>query len=735
MEKIKVANGIYWLEIPGADMNILCGCPADAVKHLMKRGLILPKTKDGVTFESGPNAILLSDVSIQKGSFANLAEFPVLQMLYRQGMILPNHPNNTGTKPILIGTAYQIAAQSQYIYRGNFGLTELREITQAGIPQKIAKEMLRIKRCFAFNRILKTEDILDFCVVDKTPVEIRNGVTVRRKELNVYEFAYGGERVEVDLNLASNEEYEPTVQLDFHKIKREYFSVIHIGEGDGWDVNRPCMSSIITFQGKIYLIDTGPHILHSLTALGISVNEIEGIFHTHGHDDHFAGLTSLVRSDHLIKYYAPAMVRASVVKKLAALMSISEERFSKLFEIHTLQFNHWNNIDGLEVKPVYSPHPVEDAFLIFRTYWEGGYKTYAHLSDIASMKVLRGYLVQDKSANELSAKIYENLNKNFFFKADIKKIDIGGGMIHGSALDFKKDASNKIVLSHTSRKLSISEKEIGSNATFGMEDVLISAHQDYAMRAAYRYLRAYFPLAPDHDLAMLLNCPVQELNVGLILLKKGIMNSNVYLIISGSVEYIDAAARTRNVLSAGSIIGEEAVLNHKPAARTYRAMSYIKVLTIPCELYNVFLNRNFLSDDIKRIFENKIFLQHTWLFGEMVSSVILNSIAKLMRLQMIKKGEELSARQNPTIYMLKSGELQVFFEDKQVDSLKPGGFFGEESIFLKQTDLFTAKASEDSVVYVISGDILQFKPIIEWKLLETFEKRLRTFGTQLENNI
>ncbi len=735
MEKIKVANGIYWVEIPEADLSVLCGCPADAVKHLMKRGLILPKTKDGVTFESGPNAILLSDVSIQNGSFSNLAEFPVLQMLYRQGMIIPDHPNNTGTKPMLIGTAYQIAAQSQYIYRGNFGLTDLREITQAGIPRSIAEEMLRIKRRFAFNKILNTEDILDFRVVDQAPIPIRGGVSIRRKELNVYEFEYNGEKTEVDLNLAASQEYEPTAQLGFHKIKREYFSVIHIGEGDGWDVNRPCMSSIITFQGRIYLIDTGPHILHSLTALGISVNEIEGIFHTHAHDDHFAGLTSLVRSDHLIKHYAPAVVRASVVKKLAALMSISEERFNKLFEIHTLQFNKWNNIDGLEVKPVYSPHPVEDAFLIFRTYWEGGYKTYAHLSDIASMEVLRSYLQEDAESTEISHKIFANLARNFFSPADIKKIDIGGGMIHGRALDFEKDASNKIVLSHTSRELTISEKEIGSNATFGMEDVLIPAHQDYAMRAAFRYLRAYFPLAPDHDLAMLLNCPVQELNVGLILLKKGVMNTNVYLIITGGVEYIDAATRTRNVLSAGSIIGEEAVLKRQASQRTFRAMSYIKVLTIPCELYGVFLNRNFLSDDIRRIFENKLFLQNTWLFGEMVSSVVLNSIAKLMRMQIIKAGEELPAAQNPTIYMLKSGEIQVFFEDKQVDTLKPGGFFGEESIFLKQASLFTARASTDSVVYVIMGDILQFKPIIEWKLLETFEKRLRTFGTQLENSI
>lgn len=44
-----------------------------------------------ISLESGPNVILLSDVMIQGGDFSNMGEFPVLQMLYRQGMILPNN--------------------------------------------------------------------------------------------------------------------------------------------------------------------------------------------------------------------------------------------------------------------------------------------------------------------------------------------------------------------------------------------------------------------------------------------------------------------------------------------------------------------------------------------------------------------------------------------------------------------------------------------------------------------
>ena len=76
--KIQVSKGIYWVEAPDAALYILCGCPADSVKHLMKRGLIGIQEKHGISCETGPNAILLSDILIQNGFLSNLAEFPVL---------------------------------------------------------------------------------------------------------------------------------------------------------------------------------------------------------------------------------------------------------------------------------------------------------------------------------------------------------------------------------------------------------------------------------------------------------------------------------------------------------------------------------------------------------------------------------------------------------------------------------------------------------------------------------
>ncbi len=217
---------------------------------------------------------------------------------------------------------------------------------------------------------------------------LKGGVRLRRIGLNHFEFSLGDETLSVDLNLAPGEIYEPPYTLGAHQVNRGYFSVIHSGDGERWDPDRPSMASILIFQGRIYLIDAGPNVQHSLNALGIGINEVEGLFHTHCHDDHFAGLTSLLRADRRIKYFATPLVRASVMKKLSALLAIEEDNFAECFDVCDLFYDRWNDVNGLEVKPLLSPHPVETSLFLFRSLWETGYRSYAHFADIVSLDVL-----------------------------------------------------------------------------------------------------------------------------------------------------------------------------------------------------------------------------------------------------------------------------------------------------------------------------------------------------------
>ena len=692
----------------------------------MKKGLIQWVEKNGVTYETGPNAILLSDLSLQNGHFANLAEFPVLQMLYRQGIIIPNHPNNTGHKPILIGQEEIVRSQMNYIYRGNYGLISLQEIEAAGISPDVADEIMRMKLRFAFGNIRPTEDLLEDCIVRDQAAEIRNGVLVLRLGFNIYEFSYEGDSVQVDLNLSEGEAYETPYELGAHQVSRDYFAITHSGEGDGWDTNRPCMASIVTFQGRIYLIDAGPNISHSLNALGINVNEIEGIFHTHAHDDHFAGLTSLIRSDHRIKYYSTRLVRESVTKKLAALMSIDENQFNEFFEVHDLEFDTWNNVNGLEVFPVFSPHPVETNILFLRTLWKEGHVTYAHLADITAFSVLEGMISDDPKAPGISRELYERTRSHYLTKVNLKKIDIGGGMIHGLATDFRADNSTKIVLSHTAGPLSNQEKEIGSGLAFGMTDVLIPGKIDYYLKYAAKYLHAYYPMVPESEINMLLNCPRVSFSAGTILLKNNEAPAHVYLILTGSVEFIRAESKINNILSAGSLAGDMGALFGLINFGTYRAASYIETLQIPSHLFEEFVARNRIFNAIQRVQDRIEFMRSTPLFGESVSYPIQTKIAQVMEQEFYPEGSEIELTQ-PSLVLIRRGQVELLMKGKTPQIVEEGEFCGEETI-LGQQRRFLMRAVKDSRVYKISdSELLREIPIVRWKLLERSEQRNSAF--------
>lgn len=727
--KLQVTPGIFWVAIPEADLFIQCGCPEDSVKHLIQRGMILPVEQDGCQFETGPNAILLSDLLLQNGCFSNLAEFPVLQMLYRQGMIIPNHPNNKGTKPLLIGEEKQINSQLEYIYRGNYGLITTEEMVAAGADASTAEMLMRMKLRFAFGSFRKSEQLLDSVVVATERVEIRNGVFIKRLRVNVFAIDYQGETVVVDLNLNPMQTYRSPYPLGFQKIQREYFAVIHSGQGDGWDCNRGSMSSIIMYQGDIYLVDAGPNMGYALMALGIGINEIKGIFHTHCHDDHFAGLTTLVRSDHKIKYYSTPLVRASVFKKLSALLDIDERDFFTYFDVHDLEMGAWNDINGLEVRPLLSPHPVETTVMFFRTFWDGDYLTYAHLADIISIKVLQGMIADTAEKSGITAEFFEQVKEHYFQQVALKKIDIGAGMIHGLADDFADDHSRRIILAHTALPLTHKQKEIGSSAPFGTVDVLITDYACIIRSIANNFLSSYFDKVPAHALVKLLNNPIVEFNPGSILLRKGEVNKEILLLLTGNVEMINEEDGVYNLLSAGGLIGEYSGLHGFPTNATYRSISYIQALVLPAASYARFVKENRMYRQIERLYENRDFLQKTWLFGESISPTMQGRIAERMELtNYYQSGVPLERIDDTLLYLVKSGTLARTINGETRELLHAGDFFGEEFTFFGEERRYEMVVTEPASLYEMPAEIFMEIPVVLWKLLETYQRRKRLHG-------
>ncbi len=730
LQTFEVTSGVFWLQIPEAGLNILCGCPGDIMKHLIRKGFVKTIRKGGFNYESGPNAILLSDQLIQNGNFVNLAEFPVLHMLYQQGMMIPDHPNNTGDKPLLIGSPDQVKAQMEYIYRGNYGLTH-EEASDCDIDKTTLENIFKVKLKFAYGKIQPSSHFLDTLEIDSNngkQIPVRNGVTVSRIGFNHFRFHYLNESTDINLNLPPKATYEYAYTLGQHHVDQYYFAVIHSGEGNGWDENRPSMASIIMFQGKVFLIDAGPGIAQTLMALGIDISEVEGIFHTHAHDDHFAGLPALLRSDRRLKYFATALVRKSVMKKFSALMSIKEELFSHFFEIHDLTFDQWNNCNGLEVKPLYSPHPVENNILLFRALDNLNFKSYGHWADISSFSVLDS--MEGKGPDDVPLSFINKIKADYLSYADLKKLDIGGSPIHGDATDFCNDHSKNLMLAHINRKLTIQEMEIGSESSFGAIDILIKDTKDYLRQRAFYCLRNFFPMVTNEQLQILLNSPIVKLNSGKIIFRQDEAPESVGMILSGTVAYLDSSTNINNNLVLGSLIGIESLFRNNSENYTYRTVSYSQVMLFPIPLIQSFLKQNNLLEDIQFLTIQVSFLRRTWLFGEQTSSATLAKIARSMRVLSFTDGDTITLGSLATLLLVKEGTVQIKNKNNvYLEAIGVGSFFGEIPYLANTENVQKYTAKGDVQLYQLDLNILLEIPIVHWKLLEVCEKRQQLWST------
>jgi hemerythrin len=734
MEKTRVANGIFWVEIPEADLRVLCGCPADSVKHLIARGLIAPVRRGGVTFETGPNAILLSDTPVQRGSFANLAEFPLLQMFYRQGLIIPGHPNNTGRKPLLIGLGDQVRAQAAYVFRGNYGLRSLEEIQASGVPREAAREMWAVKKWFAFGSIKDTEELVEIRAMDADAVELRQGIVVHRKGFNVYEFLGPSDSVEVDLTLGPGEEYQPAYSLPPRTVRREPFSIIHVGEGDGWDASRPSMSSIVCCDGLLYVVDAGPHVTHSLDALGLGIADIEGIFHTHAHDDHFAGLTSLVRSERRLKYFSVPYVRSSVQKKMSALMRIDEQQFESFFEVHDLRPGQWNRVGALEVKPVYSPHPVETTVFLFHCGAGDARKTYAHLADIPSFDVLARLAAPGKDGPAFPEPSRAEFIGELTAPADVKKIDVGGGLIHGASADFAADSSKRILLSHGASSIPSGFPRAASIAAFGETDVLIPGDAtEYRLRTARSCLSSWFPGCSAGEIDALALCPMVEIPSGRAVHvpdapsgdTRARSDADVRMILSGIAEESEAGSGATRRLTVGAFAAGYPW--HERESSACRAMSDVTVLSIPPQTYRDFISRAVCASAFRLSSANRDRLLLCPLFARIQSEKTLNGIASSLSMRALGKGGVAPAEREPLLFLLIEGAMDLAVGEQLLESIGPGGSWGEERIVTTAPALTTAYAVTDCAYAAIPAAVLAGIPIVQWELHEAFEKRLRRF--------
>jgi len=181
-------------------------------------------------------------------------------------------------------------------------------------------------------------------------------------------------------------------------------------------------------------------------------------------------------------------------------------------------------------------------------------------------------------------------------------------------------------------------------------------------------------------------------------------------------------------------------------------LTHLTALRIPCEIYVEFLRRARLVDTLRGVQDHREILQSTWLFGEMVSFPLQLRVARAMERRSVKEDSVLAPRGKAEILLLSEGLVSVFLGARAIENLKPGDFFGEETLMRGARELpagwqqrftpptgpgsdghhlFQARALLDSTLYAVPAEAIEDIPVVQWKLMETYERRLKGFRAEV----
>ncbi|MCZ6675941.1 MAG: cyclic nucleotide-binding domain-containing protein [Candidatus Poribacteria bacterium] len=750
IEVIEICPASFLFKVPKAGVSWILNPWPDISKFLIQQGLSF-------------NGIFCSDLHMQKGVSCNLIEFPLLHMMFNQGMIFRRE------RPCLVGTLHQLHLASEGFRRGLYGFYDVSELEGCDLSEGEMHALMREIKGFALGeRIKEADELLDLVPLvplgeHPTPDQATNyrGLRIWKKGINVFGFEWQGEQVTIDCNLREGEEYTPPLKIDVKNIPYTLYQIIDTGEEDGFS-QKSCMHTVIQWRDKIICIDLPMNVSYLLDKISVSRTEIDAVIFTHNHDDHIGELSMLLQMDKKVTVICPRIVWKSIVLKAATVFGMSADEFAGYFDYRPIRYGRENEIDyfGLRIEAHPSIHSVPCAIYRMRGIVNREWKVYSHLSDILNFHRCRT-LIQ---SGHLSQKRFDDYREFLLEPATVKKIDVGTGFgnedfsVHGSWKDFLADPSEHIVLAHIQREQldETATVAVGQVAVAGssrdISERLSHTYQDKYRERALKYLADYlFTLLEDNIkkglieesqirayLGILADNEIRLIQPNTPFLKMGEQSTFVDMVISGVgsvwIRKGEDLVRIANV-NAGDLIGDMGVLQEIPRTASIRADTYMNVLRIPGPLFReaAILLKIFVPGAegvLQKIWRHRDIVQGSRIFGHEVPVYRQNKIAQHAVEVGLKPGECIRFRgsHEGALFLGSAPEsFRILVGDRELpqDRFTPP-VFGERAFLIGEPDPYHAMAREKATLLKLDREKFNWiheVPIFKLRLRELVERR------------
>lgn len=494
------------------------------------------------------------------------------------------------------------------------------------------------------------------------------------------------------------------------------FGVTCLGPSHGFDPEENTSGFIIWLNHQGVMIDPPVNSTEWLEASNVSHKFIDSIILTHCHADHDAGTFQKILEEGRITVYTTATVMQSFLEKYSALSGVDPGYLGRLFNFHPVKIGTPIYINGGKFELFYTLHSIPT--IGFRMEFQN--QSFVYTSDHNNDPSLHKSLYDEKI---ISRERYEELS-NFPWNSNVIYHESGVPPLHTPIkyLDSLPDElKKKTVVYHIARKDFPTETSL-TLARFGMENTLYFPTQAPPYEEAYQILSVFkrldfmqdMPIWKAQELLDIVD--IKKFSKGERLIEKGTPGTEFYIIYAGNIAVENEGLDDSKIYGPYDYFGEVALITGQNRAADVYAATDVVLFTIEKNKFLNFIVGTEFEKILKKVAAtrssetwnlmslNSFFrfctsTQRTWIESIFISREIENPT------NIIDQGEKLKS-----IFLIRSGEVDVFADGKFIRQLTKGEFIGSLPRLYKDLDAeYTFRNTGHISLFELKrNDIVQF---------------------------
>ncbi len=493
------------------------------------------------------------------------------------------------------------------------------------------------------------------------------------------------------------------------------FGVTCLGPSHGFDPQENTSGFIIWLNHQGIMVDPPVNSTEWLEASNVSAKFIDSIILTHCHADHDAGTFQKILEEGKITVYTTETVMNSFLRKYSLLSGVAIDYLKKLFYFHPVKIGSPVYINGARFDMFYTLHSIPT--IGFKMEFQN--KTFVYSSDHNNSPQLHEELF---SSGVISRERYEEL-RNFPWHADVIYHESGVPPLHTpiSYLNsLPEELQERIVIYHIAKK-DFPEKTNLTLAKFGMENTLYFDTLSPKYEEPYQILSVFSRIDFLEDLPVrkaqefLDIVEVKKFSKSQKIISKGTYGDEFHIIYSGNIMVDSEGLKSDKIYGPYDYFGEVAIVTDSMRAADVYAATDVVLFSIKRDKFLNFIANTEFEKILKKLavirspetwnlflsnpsFRSCTSGQKTWLES------IFRDHGKIDCGTIIEQGSPIQS-----IYIIRSGEVDLQEDGKVIHTLTKGCFVGEiEKLYEDNISSFSYTVKNPTELFEIKADDMKY---------------------------